>query len=69
MEEQVNIPALYFVWFLLRTFYISKRVLVIHVSQDRDKAFGWSQFRGMGCLEKVKIVKLYITVPQTNTGG
>jgi len=62
MEEQVNIPALYIVWFscALKNF---KRVLNTHVSQDRDEAFGWNQFEGIWCLEKAKIVKLYKIVP------
>lgn len=62
MEEQVNIPALYIVWFscALESF---ERVLNIHVSQDRDEASGWIQFKGIWCQEKAKIVKLYKIVP------
>ncbi len=41
----------------------------MYVSQDGDKAFGWSQLEIARCLEKIKIVKLCITVPETDTGG
>ena len=46
MEEQVNIPALYMVWFscALESF---ERVLNMHVSQDEDEASGWNQLKGI----------------------
>ena len=35
----------------------------MHVAQARDEAFGWSQFRGIECLEKLVTVKLWLIVP------
>ncbi len=62
MEEQVNIPALYIVWFscALESF---ERVSNMHVSQDEDEASGWNQLKGIWCLEKAKTAKLYRIVP------
>jgi len=62
MDEQVNIPALYMVWFSC-AFWISERVLNMHVLQRRDEASGWNQFRMKECLEKATTVKLYKIVP------
>ena len=41
----------------------------MHVAQARDEAFGWSRFKVEKCLEKLIIVKLNISVPETDTGG
>ena len=51
------------------TFLNLKRVLNTYVSQDGDKTFGWSQLQERECLEKVPVVKLIATVPETDTGG